>query len=606
MSFSDIFCRIKRKLQQNELHSSITKLNQLENLLYQGKSHELLDIFKQLKEIGEITQVASIETQILEGLILYELGEFQSGLKLTETIIDIARQSEDRLSEFDVILLKLKAEIELGGLETCLNLISNAEDLLRLFDDSLVDCLKTKESDLYYLKTRVFLRKADYDIALNFAQKALIIRKEDKKKYEIAECLNIIGIINNAKGEYEKTNEYLQESLRIFTDFNNKKAITKIFNNLGMSHWRLGNLIKALDFFQRSLSFAEELENLNFVAVLNLNIGLVYVNQGKLNAALKNLQKSLVISKELEQKRPLSLCLNNIGLIYHMRGDFKQALCHYQDSLVLNQEIGNKHDIAICYNNIGEILRSMGDNDKALEHIEKSIFLFQEMGLNLDLTLPLFNIIKLLLKSKNPQKAQSYLQQLKEINMKEKHRLIDQRFRLAKALVLKDSRRAKMKISSSEILEELIEEEIIDHSLTVQAMFELTELLIDELRAYGEEEIFNEVKKLIKRLDEIANKQNSHSLIIDSMILQAKLSMVEGDLNASQQLLDRVEELIVEEKEIPQLVDKVLKEKEKLKNQYENWEYLIRSNAPFGIRLEQAEVSEYINEAKKAKREWVG
>ena len=605
MVFSDVFSRIKWKLEQNELDSSITKLNQLKNLLYQGKSHELLDAFKQVKKIGEITQVASIETQILEVLILYEQGEFQSGLKLTETIINLARQSEDRLSELNVLLLKIKAEIELGELKTCLNLISKAEDVLRLFDDNLIDYIRTKESDLYYLKTRVFLRKADYDNAFQFAEKVLMIRKEDKRKYDIAECLNLIGIISNAKGEYEKANEYLQESLRIFQDFDNKKAVTKILNNLGMSNWSLGNLLKALDFFQRSLSLAEELENLNFIAVSNLNIGLVYVNLGKFNAALKNFQTCLAISEELGGKRPLSLCLNNMGLIYHRRGDLKQALSYYEESLTLNQEIGNNHDIAICYNNIGEILHSMGDYDRAFEQIEKSLVIFRKLGLNLDLTLPLFNLVDLSLESKLPQKAQSYLQQLQEINVKEKHRLISQRYRLAKALVLKYSHRAKMKISSSEILEELIAEEIIDHSLTVRAMFESAELLIDELRAYGEEEILKEIKKLIKHLDEIAKKQNSHSLVIDTMVLQAKLSMVEGDLNASQQLLDRVE-VIVEEKEIPNLADKVVKEKEKLKNQYENWENLIQSNAPFGLRLEQAQVSEYINEAKKAKREWAG
>ncbi|MHA2305406.1 MAG: hypothetical protein ACXACU_08425, partial [Candidatus Hodarchaeales archaeon] len=69
--------------------------------------------------------------------------------------------------------------------------------------------------------------------------------------------------------------------------------------------------------------------------------------------------------------------------------------------------------------------------------------------------------------------------------------------------------------------------------------------------------------------------------------------------------LDRVE-LIAKEKEIPHLANKVLKEKEQLKNQYEKWESLIQSNAPFGTRLEHAQLAEYITVAKKAKREWGG
>ena len=453
------------------------------------------------------------------------------------------------------------------------------------------------------MKARVLIRTAEYDGALNLAQKTLNTRRENKDQYAIAECLNLVGIIHVNKGEHQKAYEYLQESLKIFGKFENKKATVKIFNNLGMINWSMGNLLEALDFFQKSLSLAEELENYSHIAVSQLNIGLIHVHLGELNLALRTLQKSLVICKELGQKRPLSLCLNNIGLIYHIRGDFEQALNYYQDALVLAQELGNNHDIAICHNNIGEIYSSMGRYNEASDQIRLSLSLFQEIGIIPDITLPLFNLIDLSLSSGDPQKAQSYLQQLQEINTKEKNKIISQRYRLAKALVLKSSRRAKMIGKSSEILEELISEKIIDHSLTVRAMFELSELLIDELRAYGEEEVFYEVKELIQSLNKIANKQNSHSLIIDILILLAKLSMVEGDLNASQQFLDQVE-LITKEKEIHHLTNKVLQEKEQLKTQYEKWESLIQSNAPFGARLEQAQLAEYINTAKKTKREW--
>ncbi|MFX0181936.1 MAG: tetratricopeptide repeat protein [Candidatus Hodarchaeota archaeon] len=603
MPISDVISSIKYKLQHNQLESSVVKLDLLENLLYQGKSHELLDTFEQLKKIGEITRVASIETQILEILILYELAEFQSGLDLTEEVIKVAKQSEDRLSEYNALLLKIRAVIELGEFKTCLNLIKNAEELLHIFKDKLVKEIRRKESDLNYLKARVFMRMAEYDNALDFAQKALVIRREYKNQYEIAECLNMIGVIQNAKSEYQRANEYLQESLEIFSKFDNKKATAKIFNNLGMNYWRIGNLVKALKFFQKSLSLAEELENFTQIAVTLLNIGLIYVNQGELNLALRSLQKSLVISKELGQKHPLSMCLNNIGLIFHAKGDFKEALRYYQDSLVLMQELGSKHDIAICYNNIGELYSSMGKKIEALDQIKKSLSLFQEIGAILDLTLPLFSLVDLSLKSGFPQKAQSYLQQLQEINTKEEHRLISQRYRLAKALVLKSSRRAKMKIKSSEILEELISEDLIDHQLVIRAIFELSELLIDELRAYGEEEVFQEVKKLIQRLEKLAQKQHSSSLVIDALILQAKLSMVEGNLSTSQDYLDRAE-IITTEKELPQLTKKVLKEQNYLKKQYEKWKFLIQTNTPFGSRLEQAQVSEYINEAKKMKMEW--
>ncbi|MFX0174015.1 MAG: tetratricopeptide repeat protein [Candidatus Hodarchaeota archaeon] len=603
MAINDIISHLKVKLQEIQISSVIPKLDILENQLYQGKAHESFKIFNQLKQSNEIASTNLIEIQILEILILYELAEFKSGLELTEKVIDATRQSEDRLTEFNLKLLKIRALIELGDFKTCLNLIKSAEELLSLFEGKLAQYIRKKESDLNYLKARVYTRTAEYDIALDFAQKALVTRRENKNQYEVAESHNQIGIIYVSKGEYKRANECFQESLKIFVKFDNKKATVKIFNNLGMIYWRIGDLQKALNFFQKGLSLAEELEDFIRIGVSRLNIGLIYINQGELNLALRSLQKSLSICKELDQKHPLSLCLNNIGMIYHVRGDFKQALYYYQKSLALLQELGHNHDIAICYNNIGEIYHSMGKYNESLKQIEKSLSLFQEIRAIPDITLPLFNLVDLSLYLGLPQKAQSYLQQLQEINTEEEHKIISQRYRLANALVLKNSNRAKMKIKSSEILEELIEEEIIDHALVVRAMFELSELLIDELRAYGEEEVFQHVKELIQRLEKLAQKQHLSSLVIDTLILQAKLSMVEGNLIASQDYLDQAE-ILTEEKELHQLIKTVQKEQAHLKDQYEKWKSLIQANAPFGALLEEAQVFEYIKEAKKTRQQW--
>ena len=603
MSISEVFSTLKRKLENKEHTSSIRKLDELESLIYQGNTQELQLTFDQLRKINEIVQISPSDLKILEILILYELGEFQSGLEITKNHISLVNQSEDQLLELDFILLQTRATLELGDIDTSLNLIETGDEILLKIEGEMAKLARRKESHLYYLKARTLIRKADYDNALDLAQKALIITREYQNLYEIAKCLNLLGIIYNAKGNYQGANECFEEALKAFSKLDNKKETSKLFNNLGLNSWRIGNLGEALIYFKKCLALSEILDLYPQIAVSHLNIGLIYVNQGELSLALRCFQKCLVISEELNNKRVLSLCLNNMGLIFHAKGEFKQALKYFQDSLALNQELDNKHDIAFCYNNIGEVHSSMGKYNEALEQIEKALFLFQEIGAVPDITLSLSNLVDLSLLLELQEKANLYLQQLKDLDIKEENKLISQRYRLANALVMKSSRRAKIKIKSSEILEKLIKEEIIEHQLTIRAMFEYSELLIDELRAFGEEEVLYQIKLLIQRLDKIANKQNSYSLIIDTLILQAKLSMVEGKLNESQQYLDKAGQ-IADEKNIQQFASKVSGEKERLKEQYEKWEYLIQSNAPFGSRLEEAQVSEWIHIAKKAKREW--
>ncbi|MHA2315712.1 MAG: hypothetical protein ACXACF_10610, partial [Candidatus Hermodarchaeia archaeon] len=139
-------------------------------------------------------------------------------------------------------------------------------------------------------------------------------------------------------------------------------------------------------------------------------------------------------------------------------------------------------------------------------------------------------------------------------------------------------KRTRDKVKAGEILEQVVEEEIGDHSLTVTAMIHLCDLLISELKMTGEEVLFAEIKALTERLFKIAEQQASHSLLAETYLIQSKLALIEldlGDLGRARKLLTTALQ-IASEKGLDRLADELKNEQNLLQEQMQKWELIIK------------------------------
>ncbi|UCE13998.1 MAG: hypothetical protein JSV04_02180 [Candidatus Heimdallarchaeota archaeon] len=175
-------------------------------------------------------------------------------------------------------------------------------------------------------------------------------------------------------------------------------------------------------------------------------------------------------------------------------------------------------------------------------------------------------------------------------------KIISQHYRVAKAMILKTSSRITQKFKAQELLQNVINEEITEHKLTVYAMFNLCELLIDELKLYGETEVLQKVKVLLTQIYDIALHQQSSQLIVQSLLLQAKFALADGDAQLADELLKQAK-LKSEESGLQQFRIQITQEQEILHNEIEKWTRLINQNTPLKVRIEQARLSEYVTKA---------
>ncbi|MFX0064681.1 MAG: tetratricopeptide repeat protein [Candidatus Hermodarchaeota archaeon] len=543
--------------------SRLKILIQAEQLMNEGKLSEAYQIVKDFEEKKWPTPIERLICHHLRTTLLNALGEYEEALKLSERAIKEAKNLGESTQEFDVSIAKAEALWRLGRLDESLEVLTQSDQLLQNL-------------------TREGFAKAGRG-KLSLLQKPLETLKSTRKEpvevvHRRATLTHHRGLVQSLKGNLNSALENLEQSLALFEELDSKQDVAIVLNSLGILYQRRGELDRALEYWQQSIVLNEKLNNTQNIALTLNNLGLIFHQRGELDRALEYWQQSLVYFEELDNKPGIALLLNNIGENYKQKGDLDRALNYYQRSLALNQEINNKQLIAVCFNNFGTIYHQKGDLNRALDYLKQSLALREEIGSNLEISDTLFHLISVAGDMGSLEKMQSYLEQLQDINDQEENKIIRQRYRIAEVFMLKTSARMRDKVKAQDLLKQVIAEEVVEHELTVIALLNLCDLLLGELRMTGDKEILHELQGLVNKVTDIAEKQHSYSLLVETYLLKAKLALLDQDFQEAQRLLTQAQ-LNAENKSLFMLAKKISNEHDIMLEQLSQWEVLKQQNA---------------------------
>ncbi|MFX1251632.1 MAG: tetratricopeptide repeat protein [Promethearchaeota archaeon] len=543
------------------------EFTQAEELMIEGKFNEALKIVEDIEKRESLPVTEQLTFRLLKSKILNKQGHYEKALKLAERLLQESQNLKQSLQELDALIEMAIALERLGKIDESLTVITQGEQILQSLphksaQKKQVTDFTRREASLLSCKAGIYIIKCDFNHALNLLQRSLTLRKE----------------------------------------FGHKKDIATALNNLGTIYWYKGDLNQALDYYQQSLSLREELGHKQEIAASLNNIGVVYGRKGELDQSLEYYQRSLVLREELGNKQHIAASLNNIGIIYSNKYEFDSALEYYKRSLALRKELGNKQEIAIALNNMGILYSQKSELDRALEHLGQSLTLFEEIGNDLYSSESLLALVIVALEKSSLELAQRYLERLQEINNQVEHKLINQNYRVAKALVLKTSTRMRNRAKSEELLEKVVEEEIINFELVITALLHLCELHLIELRLSGDPEVLSEIRARVNKLVDIAKEQHLHWLLVETYILQSRLALLELDIQGAQRLLESAH-ITSQERGLRRLTIKIAYEKASFQEQIAKWENLLERDSSMTERLELAQLEVQIMRMARKKLE---
>ena len=573
----------------------LKELLRVEQLIVEEDNNTALELVRKISKREGLSNEDKLACTLLESRIDFKLGEREKVLKKAEKIWPTIRKLENPLFILDYLIIKTNASWIRGEFDSGIKVF---EEHLELIEELQKKVPKNNEIR-FKIRRSEFLRnggilywyKGELDTSLEIHKQSLAFGEEINNKTSIAGSYNNMGLVYWSKGNIDKSIEYYNRSLSIFEELGMKQKAAGILTNLGNAYSIKGDLDKALETQQRSLEIKKKFSNKGLIAVSLINIGVIFQLKGELDKALDYYQEGLLLSEEIDSKSNIALALNNIGNIFDLRGNPNLAIEYYERSLNLYEEIGIKDKVALLLVNIGANCRQKGNIKEAFDYFNQSLIIYEEIGNNLGSSVVLLELVQETLEQNDQELIQEYLEKLEQINKSENIRSIDQRFRLAKALSLKDSSQSRIKTKAIVMFEQIIEEEIIDHSLTVKAMVHLSDLLIKELKQTAEFELLEEIKELVQKLQEIAEEQSSNSILAEIYRLEALLALAELDLKETRQLLQKGL-VLAEEKGLESIASNIREEQNRLTEQIKLWEELQKRKAPLKETLQYIKIEE--------------
>ncbi len=167
-------------------------------------------------------------------------------------------------------------------------------------------------------------------------------------------------------------------------------------------------------------------------------------------------------------------------------------------------------------------------------------------------------------------------------------------------MMLKTSENSRERVRAELILDQLLKEDL-HHSVYIQVMFNLCELLLTELKETSDIKILAKLKKNLDRLIEIGSKNDNPYLSIEILWLKSQLSLLEMNSKEAKEILTEAQQL-AEEKGFNNLALKVIKAKEKMLEQTIQLEELEVETNLISRRMEILKVENGFDEIRNSDR----
>jgi tetratricopeptide (TPR) repeat protein len=362
----------------------------------------------------------------------------------------------------------------------------------------------------------------------------------------------------------------------------------------------IGDSERAIEMFQKNLRIASLIDNkIGFCSIL-CNMAHIYQNAGKIDLALKYSLEGLETIKQTGKTKVNVALLSSLALLYQSMGELDLAMKYAMEGFEITKSPEYEHLQFYSSDALGRVYKQMGNYEQAIKHFE--------IVLNIPGALVAYNDIVALLaiihiELNDNERANYYFKKIEDYR-KERYCVpnTDQLYRLVKALILKQKKRTMSRAKAQELFQKIIDEGQVacTFDIVIIASINLIELLLDELSMYQENEILIEAQDLINKMRKYAQENYLYPDLVNALLLQSRLSLVQGDISSAYKILDQAD-LIAEEKNLNRYKNRVKREKELQNSEINRWKVLSDKSSSFRERLDMANLRDYIIKMKGIK-----
>ncbi len=211
----------------------------------------------------------------------------------------------------------------------------------------------------------------NYDKALNYHFKSLLIREEEGDKKSIGTALNNLGIVFYNLEDYKEAIKYYLRAVQTKKELEDNTDLDRILINLGLCYNQIGEFKDAVDQFHQGFEACGTKCSDNVKREGLLGLGIAYLGSKNLSKAEDCLLSSLKISKEQNNILYQINNLYRLSLLESSKGNDQKGLQYLDEALLQAEGSGFVEPLIQIYDQFAEVYGKERNYERTAYYLEK-------------------------------------------------------------------------------------------------------------------------------------------------------------------------------------------------------------------------------------------
>ncbi len=215
--------------------------------------------------------------------------------------------------------------------------------LKAMLRDLPVESADAGAGDIYAALGRVYRSINEYQIGLDYSQRALEIYRQSGNWRGLAEAYFGIALSIHAEGQHESALENFGQALQLIGDHPSTFLLGKIYSNMAGACCWLKRPLEGIRYLEKAIGYYERTEHKNLAADAHNNLGMNLILVGQWDRAQEALERALALATEVDDRADrVSMILDSLAELSMLRGNLDEAKSYLERAVELSFENDNK------------------------------------------------------------------------------------------------------------------------------------------------------------------------------------------------------------------------------------------------------------------------
>ncbi len=224
-------------------------------------------------------------------------------------------------------------------------------------------------------------RKAELRLSLDYGLQAVDAARtaggESDARYQLAECLNVLGITYRNISNHTEAVRCFFEALKYAQQFDAKIEQGYALNNLGDVYRMERDYMRSGEYLLQALRLFEVQGDKQAIAYSYVRLGEHYEAQQQYSQAAQYFMRAFNIRQQMKDSAQLYVTLIKLGVLSQRERRFDEALGYYNNALHLAEKVQARIGIPTIYAKIASTYLDKQEYPKALEEAHHALLLSQ-------------------------------------------------------------------------------------------------------------------------------------------------------------------------------------------------------------------------------------